>query len=459
LEHLARGVVVEFRFADAEDPSPRPEHGRTAPPRCSSGTPEEQFSAVWQRHSAELFQRCRAWMSGNEADAKEAFSQAASLGFRKFAVRAPDIADLRAWLLRLTYNACMDVHRQRKRRGEESLAEHDEEALQAFLSGRAETEDPERRFLQSELAAYLERCIRELPSGLRDPLKLRIEQRSYREIADRLAINEAAVRKRVQLGREMLLGRLEDYRAGRGRKPSTPRRNAARDGRLESEAGGPGWRPWDLRAVQVITPAGRANGASIALHGPPGGPSKRRRQALEAYIRQHPTGWKKRLDLARLLVLEGSPEAAEPLYRFVVHKQPRRLDAWLELAAVLRLLERRDEACAVYEEAARILKDAAGSYLHGLLLGCRDDLPAAEEALLQACRENPRRPAPLVALAEIRWRAGRPHEALAAVEAALALDADDAAATALARKIHTAAAEHVFEAKPQPNVDESRERR
>ena len=35
-------------------------------------------------------------MSGNEADAKEAFSQAASLGFRKFAVRAPDIADLRA---------------------------------------------------------------------------------------------------------------------------------------------------------------------------------------------------------------------------------------------------------------------------------------------------------------------------------------------------------------------------
>lgn len=182
----------------------------------------EELAEVWQRHAGELFRRCLVWMGGHRGDAEEAFCRVWSKLARR--PRQAEISDRRAWLLKLAYNECVDLHRIKKRRGEESLDEHaviarfEELQLGVALSSA----DPEDRFLEAELVRYMGRCILDLSPKLRDTLQLSIRQLSYREIAEELAINEATVRKRIQLARQILRGRLEEYRLGRGR--SRPRR-------------------------------------------------------------------------------------------------------------------------------------------------------------------------------------------------------------------------------------------
>lgn len=180
-----------------------------------------EFLEAWHRHASELQRRCLTWTGGNPGDAEEAFSRAASAIFSKFPAMAPQLVDVRAWFLRLTYNTCMDLHRERKRRGEQSLEETEmEDRLPLRLVQPAA--NPERCFLDAELADYLQSRIRELPPKLREALRLRIQQRSYEEIADLLSINQAAARKRVQLARQILHSQYDEYsfasRKGLGRR-------------------------------------------------------------------------------------------------------------------------------------------------------------------------------------------------------------------------------------------------
>lgn len=170
-------------------------------------------AAVWQEYAPELRERCRYWM-GEPTEAEEAFSRATIHILLHLLPSYRTILDLRAWLLRLTYNVCMDLHRERKRRREESLEDlggaHGEQ-LPALVSFG----DPEKQFLQSELESYLIQRIWELPDRLQEPILRRASRQSYREIADALGIREPNARKRVQNAREILYRHLDDYRAGR----------------------------------------------------------------------------------------------------------------------------------------------------------------------------------------------------------------------------------------------------
>jgi len=153
-------------------------------------------------------------MGGNQCDAEEALSRVSSGIFLKSSSMTQEIVDLRAWFLRLAYNACMDLHRERKRRSEQSLDETGDgvDGQSPYLVSFG---DPESSFLEAELAGYLRSRIRELPPKLRQALWLRMEQHSYCDIAARLSINQAAARKRVQLARQILHRELEDYLEGR----------------------------------------------------------------------------------------------------------------------------------------------------------------------------------------------------------------------------------------------------
>ncbi|MES1240577.1 MAG: RNA polymerase sigma factor [Acidobacteriota bacterium] len=181
--------------------------------RCGEAWEQIEFLEAWSRHAPELQRRCLSWTGGNAGDAEEAFSRAASAIFCKFSSKAREITDVRAWFLRLTYNTCMDLHRERRRRGEQSLDEVDDDGRICFQQAHP-AGNPERRFLDAELAAYLQVRIRELPPKLREALWLRIQQHSYEEIARRLSINEAAARKRVQLARQILHRQYAEYSFG-----------------------------------------------------------------------------------------------------------------------------------------------------------------------------------------------------------------------------------------------------
>jgi len=397
--------------------------------------PGDTFSRIWNDHEASLFRRCLQWMRGNRADAQEAFSRAIVAIYRKLPDHRENVANLRAWLFRLTYNSCMNLHRENRRRQEKgvdldvdlgSIAEGENEVL----FSPASSGDPERAILGKELETFLRRCIADLPERLRETVLCQLSFASYRETAEHLEISEENVRKRLQEARAILRPRLREYRSGRARMPlASPWKELPEAGIPRSS--GP-WRIYAVRPLQIRLGAGVETETSLLVNYPPKRASKRRREALEEYIRAHPSGWTRHLELGRHLVEEGLLEEAIPQLERVVLQQPRHFQAWTELATAHRLLERPEAAAAVCERALSMARtEAERHYLRGFRDQYRGRVGEAARAFEAACEARPDRSAPWIALARLRLSTGSPSEALLHLDEALRIDPEDAAALTL----------------------------
>lgn len=394
------------------------------------------FTRIWKDHEAELFRRCLYWMKGNRADAQEAFSQAIMTIYRKLPEHYGKLTNLRAWLFRLTYNTCMDLHREKRRQEKGVELDLDSGLIAAEanegLFSTASSGDPERAILGKELETFLRRCIDDLPERLRETVLCHLSFGNHRETAQCLAISEENVRKRLQEARAILGLHLRTYRSGRARMPASPRKEEQEAGLpRDSRRDGP-WRIHAIRSVRIRLGAGMESETVLFIGYPLKRASKRRREALETYIRTHPTGWTRRLELGRHLMEEGLLEEAIPQLERVVLQQPDRFQVWIELAMAHRLLERPEAAAAVCDRALAVVRTKAEHhYLGGLRDQCRGRIREAVRAFEEACEARPDRSAPRIALAELRLSTGSPSEALFHLDEALKVDPEDAAALTL----------------------------
>jgi RNA polymerase sigma-70 factor (ECF subfamily) len=115
---------------------------------------------------------------------------------------------LRAWLLRITGNAAIDVWRGRQRRpalSVEQLARDDEAAAGdtlAALADPAPAANPEEFVLRTELQEVIQRGLDTLPPDQRLAIILRdIQGLSYEEIAAITEANLGTVKSRIARGR------------------------------------------------------------------------------------------------------------------------------------------------------------------------------------------------------------------------------------------------------------------
>lgn len=142
-----------------------------------------------KEYSNMLFRICMV-MLGNEQDAQDVVQET----FCRYIERAADFHDSeheKAWLIRVATNGCLDIHRNRIR--------HPNAALEEIT---AYCEMPE----QGEVLRSLIR----LPDKLKSVIYLHyIEGYKSTEIAYMLGISTAAVKKRMQRGREALRLSLE----------------------------------------------------------------------------------------------------------------------------------------------------------------------------------------------------------------------------------------------------------
>lgn len=161
------------------------------------------------------------WTGGRREDADDALGEAALAALKKWPPKLqPDEA--RGWLLRLVYNKCMDIHRQRRRWVAWDGSDSEDETL-------ASGPGLESMLLEGELIALVRDRIRGLPPRLRRVAELRLRgDLSYSEIAVLLDLTEVNVRKRMQEARTLLREPLKAYLAGDARtqaprKPADPR--------------------------------------------------------------------------------------------------------------------------------------------------------------------------------------------------------------------------------------------
>jgi RNA polymerase sigma factor (sigma-70 family) len=173
---------------------------------CPSFPPSESFWNLWLTHCSFLQGLSLRWMRGCQADAEDALSTAKLKAAVHFCAYSEDLQNHRAWLARLLYTSCMDLHRWRRR--ERTTTDNLLEDV-AMLSEADARPSPEKQVLDLELRARLARLLDELPEPWRNAVLERgLGQKSYEEIARQAGTTPANVRKRVQLARALLKRRL-----------------------------------------------------------------------------------------------------------------------------------------------------------------------------------------------------------------------------------------------------------
>jgi RNA polymerase sigma-70 factor (ECF subfamily) len=177
------------------------------------------FFQEWENHQDYLYRCCLKWMGGNATNAEEVLSQAMFKAFEKIRDSTIVITNFKAWLTRLTYNLCMDIHRENKKLGDrveswEVMLERGEEGVFSL------SDTPESVVLRGELARIIQCAIEDLPPRLREPFLLYfIEEKSYQEIAEKLNIAYDNLRKRIAQAQIILQKCLTRYLSGLDNSP------------------------------------------------------------------------------------------------------------------------------------------------------------------------------------------------------------------------------------------------
>jgi RNA polymerase sigma-70 factor (ECF subfamily) len=157
-------------------------------------------SELAERHLDAAYNLGR-WLLGNEQDAADAVHDAYLRAARSAHTYAGGNA--RAWWLAIVRNCCIAALNSRKR--ETPRADVGAVIDAAALAGGASGPDAEAGVQSAERRGLVEKHLRALPVEYREALVLReIEDLSYREIADVLAIPIGTVMSRLARARASL---------------------------------------------------------------------------------------------------------------------------------------------------------------------------------------------------------------------------------------------------------------
>ncbi len=142
----------------------------------------------------------------NHAAAEDAAQEALLRVFRA-AAKLGDVADVKAWVARIAWNAALDQKRRTRTAAAEVPAEDLARGIEAL---RCAGHSPEEIAAGGEMQRLLAQLIASLPENLRQPLELStVEELEHREIAVALGITEAAVRARLFQARQKLREKLD----------------------------------------------------------------------------------------------------------------------------------------------------------------------------------------------------------------------------------------------------------
>jgi RNA polymerase sigma-70 factor (ECF subfamily) len=126
--------------------------------------------------------------------------------------------NLKAWLYTILHNTWRNARRDQARSRVEFDSDAVEEAGHAVL-GAGSPDSPETLLLRATVDAELQAALDDLPETFRAAVWLRdVEELSYQEIADVLAIPMGTVMSRISRGRRQLYDRLQETRS----RPRSP---------------------------------------------------------------------------------------------------------------------------------------------------------------------------------------------------------------------------------------------
>lgn len=170
-------------------------------------TTSPSLQKVWADHEKILYRICRHRLK-DEQDAQDALALVSLTVLQKLPALQGRVLNVRAWLVQLTKNQCVDIQRHRLRSARLFSVEPAQED-EACPDNAPPLDD---QVLERELWAVAGSMIQDLPDLLKDVADLYfIQELSYPEIAEQLHLTQENVRKRVQKARAILREQLLLY--------------------------------------------------------------------------------------------------------------------------------------------------------------------------------------------------------------------------------------------------------
>src|ERR671911_1292458 len=131
-------------------------------------------------------------------------------------------ANFQTWIISISRNLCIDHYRSVRKERQTIAREVDANDLQPASSDRG----PYAAAEHQDLRAQLRQALETLPITLRTAVVLRdLQELSYQEIADQLALPEGTVKSRINRGRLELAHQLKRVQ---DKQPVRPRKRGAR---------------------------------------------------------------------------------------------------------------------------------------------------------------------------------------------------------------------------------------
>ena len=162
------------------------------------------FEEVILKYEKLIYNLARRLM-GDVEDAKD-ITQEVAIKIYKNLASCKGEEFLKAWISKITHNACMDALRRRKGKHFQSLdeiMEFDGGQLEASIS--QEGESPEGLLLRKELGGQIEAALAALPHAYREVVILRdVLGHTYEEMAEILNLPEGTIKSRLFRGRNQL---------------------------------------------------------------------------------------------------------------------------------------------------------------------------------------------------------------------------------------------------------------
>lgn len=153
---------------------------------------------------------------------------------------------------------------------------------------------------------------------------------------------------------------------------------------------------------------------------------KQKLKTLTKYVQQHPSGWKKRLELADVLYETGSWTEAIAEYYQVLERQPQLIDIRLKLGKILQLIAKKTEAIEVYQQTLTLCSNTATNHhIRGLIAICKTQYQQAIQNFKLAIAAEPENPAHWLVLGQVHLELENTIGALEAFEQILVLEPED----------------------------------
>ncbi|WYM02855.2 MAG: tetratricopeptide repeat protein [Gloeotrichia echinulata CP02] len=177
--------------------------------------------------------------------------------------------------------------------------------------------------------------------------------------------------------------------------------------------------------VQFSEPSGVEMNAHLVLNEKPSRQDQKLK-SLSKHVQEHPQGWKKRWELAELLINIGHWEQAIDEYHQVIERQPQLIDVRLQLGKILQVMRRNAEAIEVFQGALPLSRNlGTRHHIYGLIAVCRGDSDKAITAFDLAAASEPDKIVHWLALGQVQMDKENPVGALRAFDQVLSINPND----------------------------------